>query len=116
MGVGRRADHDRVDVVAGNDRVGVRCRLAAQLVGQGAGRGLDRVDDRDEGCLRVGGRVGGVDPADAAGTEHGEANHEMPPADRVWASSTWRMVVSYEVRAITSRGCLRKISEMISTP
>ena len=64
-------------------------------------------DDDDERRARVRRGVRRVDPADPSGSQHRDADHSASAATVGRASSTWTIVASNEVRAITSSGWRR---------
>ena len=81
-----RADDDGVDVVAGDDQVGVRRGLAAEAVSQRARRGLDRIGDDHQPCPRVGGDVRGVDRRSARRRGRRRGSRRLPGRRRAGRS------------------------------
>ena len=78
MGVGRRADQDRVDVAGGDDRLGV-AHLGAGRLGELARGALVDVGERDQRRVGRRGDVASVNLADAPGAEQAETKHAIPP-------------------------------------
>ena len=72
MGVGRRADDDRIDILRGLDFVD-RADLAAIPVGDRLRRLLEGIGDGDEARIGIGGDGAGMNLADASGAEKGKA-------------------------------------------
>lgn len=68
MHIGRRGDEDRVDVVGVDDLIDAADTCARGL-GNGLGRGRQRIGDRNELCACGGGDCPGVHLADAACAE-----------------------------------------------
>jgi len=77
VGGGGRGDGDHVDRRVGQHGLDGR-DLRAELLGERAGAVADRVADELELHARQVGEVGGVDAADATGTEDGDVFHGVP--------------------------------------
>ena len=77
MGVGGRADHDRLDVRPSNRRHWVAHRLGAESLGKRLDRRGEWIGDGNELGLGVRRDVGGVDLADATGGENCYSNNRF---------------------------------------
>ena len=76
VGIGRTGDDHRVDLGIGERHLGVGHRRAVRR-GKARRRRVVDIDDVPQPGLRVGGHVGGVDLADAAGAELTDLKHEI---------------------------------------